>query len=178
MKKKTRMILEILILSLFLIFSYFHWDNLEINKYANIVKNSEKMNSLQAYEEENISNGILLPLNDEKALEVLKPGLIRVENAIEESKKYEIIFCIDNESTLDYQYLSISIDNKIYKLKEVEKLSDETFTYLIIDKYEVTTENKHKISIWLNEDVALETVGKSIKYYIEIREDLNILAMN
>lgn len=178
MKKIVKLVAEIVFVSAFIFFTYFYWNNLEINKYANIAKNSGNMVSLTAYEEESVSNGLLIPISDEQALKSVKPGLIRVENTIETTKTYRIIFCVKNTSTLDYNYLTINVDNQIYKLNELETFKDETYTYLIIDTYEIDDENKHQISIWLNEDAGNDTMGKSLAFDIQIQEDLDILAMN
>ena len=106
----------------------------------------------------------LLIIEDERALEYVAPTYISLRNKNNYEKEFELIMLIDKTSTIDYKFIRIAIDDKIYKLADLEQFDDNDNYYFIlgkysIDKYSSMTEN---VRLWLGEEIGIIDQSASI----------------
>lgn len=176
-KEKFKLIFEIVFLSIFIVVTYFYWDNLDFMKYASVAAGAYDESTLSIEETSSVSKGVLTPTTDAVALS-RESGEVVVTNASYDNKYYTLVFAVSKSSTLDYNYLSVSVGNEIFKLKDVETLEDEEYIYFLLNNFTVEGVNTHNLRIWLNEETTKEHMGKSFSYLVSLIENYEEVAMN
>lgn len=129
-----------------------------------------KSNSLLAFNDvRNISVSIgdfetLTMIEDERALENIIPTNIALRNQNSFAKEYDLIFLINKNSTVDYNYVRVSIDDNIYKLNEMNKTEDEVNYYFNLEKRELNKYTTEEVNarIWLDGNFNLENNNLSL----------------
>lgn len=142
--------LEIVFVLVFLFFSIFLWKA----RYSKEFFSSEFAFSNLNYTHLSIENPInyaMYPMHNEKALQNLKPCFITVINDTYTEESYLLTLKIDKSSTLDYQYLNLSIADNIYPLNTLERIEEKNNWYFILDQYVLKSEQKtYEIRLWID----------------------------
>lgn len=98
----------------------------------------------------------LLIINDEQAMQTIPTTAIQVRNQNSSAKDYNLYFFIDKTTTIDKNYLRVSIGDNIYKMSEMECIENENGYYYLVhssslDKY---TNEDLTARIWLTADAS------------------------
>lgn len=111
----------------------------------------------------------MFPMLDEDAMQNLKPCTIKVMNETYTSENYILVLKIDKSSTMDYHYLHIGVNEKIYSLsnlEQTEELGNYVFT-LAKDTIVGSTKN-YEIRVWLNTLAGNEMQGKNLIMHFDL----------
>lgn len=106
----------------------------------------------------------LLIIEDDRALDYIKPTKLSLRNKNDEEKKCELLMLIDKKSTIDYNYIRISVDNKIYKLNELVKVEDNENYYFVLGEYSIKaySDKLVEVRLWLGEETDKITAESSL----------------
>ena len=96
----------------------------------------------------------LMIIEDERVFEYINPTKLSLRNPNDKTKDCELLFLVDKNSTLDYNLLRLSIDDKIYKIKELDKIIDQENYYFVLNTYSINAYSnvEHQIRLWIEED--------------------------
>ena len=97
----------------------------------------------------------MIIIEDARAFKYIEPTNISLRNKNDESKECELLMLVDKKSTINYEYLRVSIGDKIYKLTDLVKIEDKDNYYFILEKYNIEPykDIKLKVRIWISENV-------------------------
>ncbi len=89
---------------------------------------------------------------------------LKVNNNINMKKEYTLYLKYNINSTLKDNNIKINIDNKILKLKDLDKFTKGASTYYVIttDKIKPYTINTHKLHLYLDENTTEEELNKTL----------------
>lgn len=106
----------------------------------------------------------LLIIEDNRALEYVSPTDISLRNKNSYEKDFELIMLIDKTSTIEYKYIRVAIDDKIYKLTDLEQFEDNDNYYFILGKYNIDAYSsmKESVRLWLGEEIGIIDQSASI----------------
>ena len=63
-----------------------------------------------------------------------------------------LVLKVGKNSSLDYQYVNIAVDNEVFSLKDLSRIDDQENYYFILDENTLKGEQKiYKMKIWLDE---------------------------
>lgn len=146
----AKKVIEIVLVFFFVVLATFLIYNDNTKELFGTISSFSNLN----YTDFTIENPIsynMFPMSDEDAMNNLKPCLIHVMNNTYTLESYVLLLKINKNSTLDYHYLHIGIDNSIFKLDEL-KLEETAEDYLfILDEKSLVGELKnYEIRLWLN----------------------------
>lgn len=98
----------------------------------------------------------LLVIEDEKAIENIQATKVQVRNQNSMKKEYNLYFYIDKSTTIDRNFLRVSIGNDIYKLKEMDCTeTNDGYYYLVHEStIEAYTNEDLEARIWLTQEGA------------------------
>lgn len=139
-------IIEIIILTLFIIFTNKVWDNLSINKSISTTYLNEKNLIPINY---NIENNIKYLNNNYNENEYIK---FNIYNESDIDKDYTIYLIIDNNTNIDD--IKIMINNEEKYITDLEYLTLNNEIYYIIEENTIQNNNskEEKLYIWNNND--------------------------
>lgn len=140
-------IIEIAFMTCFLFVSVFLWKNnitqVAITAFQNL-----------SYTNLNIENPIdysMFPMTDEDALKNLNPCYITVSNETYTMEDYSLVFIVNKSSTLDYHFLHISVNDKVYSLDDLETIeNEEEISFILVTDSIVGNLETYAIRLWLN----------------------------
>lgn len=140
MNKIKFLYVHIIVVLLIVIVSYFVCDN--YNKKMTFYDSKEVALSFSGYKE-------LLVLSDEDYLRTY-PSDIILKNTSDEVLTTNVYYKYSKKSSINYSDISISFDNKIYKLSDIKPTEDADSLYFYIDKYTLNSyeSNTIKTRIW------------------------------
>ena len=96
----------------------------------------------------------LLTNSDENNYKTLKPTNVSIRNVTDNNKNYKLYYTYSKKSTIDYDTLFISLDDKIYSLKDINYIEDSDYYYFLLESNDIdsyTTLNKDS-RIWTKAD--------------------------
>ena len=98
----------------------------------------------------------LIICDDDLASSVVNPTELTIKNSNGFAKSCKIYSLVEKRSTISYEYLRIALNDKVYKLNEIEALEDKKYYYFYLSDVELDSnlEDSIKIRIWLSSDIA------------------------
>ena len=98
----------------------------------------------------------LLIIEDERAIDNIQSTPIQVRNQNSSKKDYNLYFFIDKFTTIDRNFLRVSIGLEVYKLNEMECIEkNEGYYYLVHSgSLEPYSNDDLEARIWLTSDAA------------------------
>ena len=105
----------------------------------------------------------LLVIEDERAIENIQATKVQVRNQNSIKKEYNLYFYVDKSTTIDRNFLRVSIGNNIYKLKEMECTETDDGYYYLVHQSNIGayTNEDLEARIWLTEEGA--SLGEDAK---------------
>lgn len=111
----------------------------------------------------------MFPMLDEDAMQNLKPCTIKVMNETYTSENYVLVLKINKESTMDYHFLHISINDEIYSLNNLKQAEEEEEIVFVLAKDNVVGSTKiYEIRLWLNSLTGNEMQGKNLIMHFDL----------
>lgn len=163
-------ILEIMLLITFVFITYFMWNNNHMESYSSIAA-SYASNSAIAFDVEGkINNDLLFPITEQEAREQT-PAILKIKSSGVATNGM-VALQIAKDSTLDYRYLNLLVDDEVVSLKDSVLYEDEENYYIPIYSGEIHNEVKEvALYLYLDENVGNEAQNKSIKLDIALIEN-------
>lgn len=114
----------------------------------------------------------LYPMTDEMAMETLKPSFVKVSNDTYTMEGYFLTLKIDKSSTLDYRYLKISLNDKIYLLSDLEKFEYNDIYSFVLDKNVIASSMKtYIVRLWLDTSAGNDMQAKNLVMYFDLSKE-------
>ena len=143
--KKT--IMEIIVSLLVIIVTIPIWNKLSDNhKYMEAHSNLSVIVDFNGFD--------LLTNSDEDNYLTIKPTDVSIRNITNDNRNYNLYYTYSKKSTIDYESLYISLDDKIYSLKDMNYIEDSSYYYFLLESNDIdsyTTLNKDS-RIWTMAD--------------------------
>lgn len=94
----------------------------------------------------------LIVIDDDRALACIEPTRVSLRNKNNFDKDVKLMFLISKSSTVDYQYIRVSLDDKIYDLCDLEMREDGDNYYFILESFTLNkyTTKDYQARIWIN----------------------------
>lgn len=94
-------------------------------------------------------------VDDENAIESINPTTIYIKNQNGHVREYDLYLSINKESTINYQYIRISINDTIYNLSTInmEEIEDNYYFKLYSGVLESYQSEELAARIWLSTDI-------------------------
>ncbi len=98
-------------------------------------------------------------VENNRAFDVISPTDLSFRNQNDFKKDFEILFLVTKDSTVDPNFINVSLDNKVYSLKNLERREDEENSYFVLRKesLDAYSEIQYKTRIWLDAEAARPT---------------------
>lgn len=161
-------IVEIIFLTTFIIISVPLWNSMDKKE---LFATSYATNDL-TFTNLNIQNPIdyaMYPMSKTTALNTLIPTTIKVVNDSLTTEQYSLIFNYSKHSTLDYNFLIISIDDKVIPLNQLQTKETEENIYFILDESSLSGgEKEYKVRLWLDEKTGNAMQNQNLMFSFEI----------
>lgn len=91
----------------------------------------------------------LLIVSDEEASTFVEPTELTLKNRNGHAKSFNLYLLVEKKSTINYQYLRVSIDDKIYKVSELKMESDYNNYYFLLDGFNTDAYETKNVDIRL-----------------------------
>lgn len=150
-KKVKRLILSVLITVILVLISVPIWN------YSSGRKGSLLASS---YGDQSISVNIgtfpdLIVIEDDRALDYIKETPVLFRNPNDITKKFDIYYLYDKNSTIDYKDIVVSFDSNIYHLKDLDMIEDNDNYYFKIHTMSLGaySNRTYNVRIWLDENI-------------------------
>lgn len=143
MKEIRELYFHIIAIIVVVIISIFIWPN---NKDVKVVSGNLGVQlSFEGYKEISV-------LSNEEYNKAI-PSNIYIKNISKDKNNYNIYYKYAKDSTLDFNNISISLNDKIYNLKDIESYQDEYNYYFKLDNYSLESYESEIITtrIWTNQ---------------------------
>lgn len=97
----------------------------------------------------------LIIIEDSRAFSYIMPTEVSLRNRNEYEKEYELLFLVDKKSTISYEYIKVSVGDKIYNINELDMIEDKDNYYFILEssKLAAYSEEVKWVRIWLSEEL-------------------------
>lgn len=111
----------------------------------------------------------MFPMRDEDAMQNLKPCTVKVMNETYTSENYALILKIDKTSTMDYHYIHIGINDKVYALNDLGQVEEtENYVFTLAKDTIVGNTKNYEIRVWLNTLAGNEMQGKNLIMHFDL----------
>ena len=105
----------------------------------------------------------MYPMTDEYAMQYLKPCLIQVINETYTHENYTLVLKINKKSSLDYHFLNLGLNEKVYSLKDLESKDTNDEIVFILARDSIVGEVKtYNIRLWLDSQTGNEMQAKNL----------------
>lgn len=143
-------VLEIVFVFCFLLISTFLWRSKNAQLFSSAISTFSNLNYTNIKVDSPIEY-TMFPMDDQDAMQNLKPCIVSVRNETYTLENYTLILKIDKNSTMDYQFLNIGIDNTIYTLKDLFRQEEDNYYIFVLDTDQISGNiKKYEIRVWLN----------------------------
>lgn len=167
-KMIVRKVMEIVFVVAFIFGSAQIWNNEKTQEVLNSIATFSNANHLDLQVKNQI-NYSMYPMTDEKAMERLVPCTLIVSNGTYTTEAYSLVLKINKSSTLDYNYLHISVDDSIYALNALEKEVTENEIIFVLDRNTLMAEQKeYQVRLWLNELAGNDLQAKNLSLKFDL----------
>lgn len=179
MKKMKRQIqfkiLEVVMMIFVILVSYPLWENLNIDETIATASfyNKAKFSYMKI---ENQNQGSMFPIETEEVLKTENRTKIKIINETKTNEEYNLLIKLNKNSTLDYHYLNIALNNEVTPLEEKYYYEDADNIYfsLIIDTINAE-EKEYDFLIWLDYNKTKNDMqGKILNYKFELLQGTNL----
>ena len=162
-------VIELLFAIIIFIIALIMWLNPNTS-IANIVsKNSMNKGEVALEQIKPLTINSISPISDEEAINNYDNAILRITNNQNVTSRYELIYRVNNNSTLDTKFLKFKLDNIeidpiIDFLSNVKTKTGDNYTDYIIYTGEITPNKSLDFSfiIWIDENAGNESQGKSL----------------
>lgn len=170
-KHKVRSILlEIAIIILFVVSSYFLIHANKMESYTAIIKAYERKDMVAFHLEGNASDEVMIPMTSVEAKQKT-PAVLQVKSAGAKTKG-TIALKIDKTSTLSYEVLNLIVDGKDIALKNSKLYEDQDSYYIPVFAGEITGELKEiPVYLYMNDEATANSQNKTMEYAFEYIEN-------
>lgn len=142
---------EIVFVIGFLFFSVTLWKDNTTQEMFSMATSFTNLNYTNMQVENPISYS-MYPMEKERALSTIEPCSVIVSNDTYTEEGYMLALRVDKNSSLDYQFVNISVDEEVYSLKDLSRIDDQDNYYFILDENTLKGEQKiYKLKLWLDE---------------------------
>lgn len=168
----TKKILEILIVTAFVFLSLPLWDHFE-KQNAFALASAYSTTNYLSLDIENPINYSMYPMTDDFAMQKLGPCHLKVINDTLTNENYVLYLTIAKNSTIDYHYLKISINNQIHFLENLITKTDTNNYYFALDQDSLLGDAKnYEIKLWLDEKTGDEMQNKELIMSFETKNSV------
>lgn len=109
------------------------------------------------------------PMDDEFALNNLESCVLDIVHTSSFLENYQLVLQIDKNSTVDYNFLNIAINNHVYSLSSLIFDIDDYFYYFILDSNQLDNDYKsYQIKLWLDKKTGNEMQGKNLELLFDL----------
>lgn len=165
-------IAEIIFVLAFLVLSYPLFENMRLT--SSLLKESAGLElTFTSLKIENQMNYPLYPISEKEALNKLEPTKIVVENNSLTEENFWIVLKISKNTTLDYHYLNMAIEDKIYSLNNLTMEEDsENYKFFILKDVLKGNKKEYNLKIWLDETAGNDMQNKVLISSFELKKAL------
>lgn len=146
----VKKIIEIMFVVCFVFFATYLWRSKQAQSFFASISTFRDL----SYTNMNIENPIgysMFPMSDDFAMQNLKPCTISVFNGTYTPEYYILVLKIDKNSTLDFTYLNIGVNQEVFSLNELNRKDDNDYYIFVLDQDTIVGETKeYKVRVWLN----------------------------
>lgn len=158
-------IMEIMMVVVFVIGSYFIWSSLNQSELFQLLENTSLPTSYAYIEVLNENQYNMYPIEDEEAMKNLMPNTIQMVNNTYFDTLYSLGIRVRKTSTLDYQNLKLSMQNKVSYLKDFYVAEDNIYYYFLLEEGNIQASTiSYDIKIWLDVESNADVFGKTFEY--------------
>lgn len=122
--------------------------NYSISKKNDVIANNSQMSKVK------IELGKFEPLliMDDKDYLIAAPTEVVIQNVGEAVAEFDYVFLIDKKSNINLDLINVSLDDKIYHLREVGKTEDDDNYYYVLERKTLDGNEKKTLNmrIWLS----------------------------
>lgn len=155
-------VVEILFVLGFVFFASFLWQSKNAQGFLSSIVSFSNLYYTN-FTVENPIDYSMFPMRDEDAINNLKPCTIKVINETYTSENYVLVLKIKKESTMDYHFLHVSINDSVYSLNDLEQLEESDAFVFVLTKDNIVGDTKnYEIRLWLNTLAGNEMQGKNL----------------
>lgn len=165
-------IAEIIFVLAFLVLSYPLFENMRLT--SSLLKESAGLElAFTSLKIENQISYPLYPISEKEALKKFEPTKIIVENNSLTEENYWIVLKISKNTTLDYHYLNMAIEDKIYSLNNLTMEEDsENYKFFILKDVLKGDKKEYNLKIWLDETAENDMQNKVLISSFELKKAL------
>lgn len=164
-------ILEITFVLCFAIVSTYLWQSKNAQLFSNSISTFSSMHYTNIKVDSPIQYN-MFPMRDEEAMQNLKPCIVSVINGTYILEEYTLILKIDKNSTLDYQFLNIGIDNMIYSLKDLYRQEEDNYYIFVLDTAQILgNTKKYEVRLWLNSMTGNDQQSKTLIMDFDLKNE-------
>lgn len=161
----VKKIIEIVCVACFLFVSFFFWKS---GNTKSIIAAFQDL----SYTNFNIENPIdyaMFPMTDEDAMKNLNPCYITVSNETYTKEDYILVLVVNKNSTLDYNFLNISVGDEIYSLNTLEKIeNEEEISFILVNDSIVGNLETYAVRLWLNSLAGNDMQNKELIMHFDL----------
>lgn len=149
--KEKGLLVRIIFMLLIIVISYFLWDYKSINESATLASSFDDMDIFVYVEQPESLNVI----STNKALEYIDPSDLVLRNKNKFNKNVDLVLLINKMSTIDKDYIRVSIDDTIYELNNMSFEEDEENYYYKLNNLDIEaySSKELKTRIWLDDKI-------------------------
>ena len=95
----------------------------------------------------------LIVIDDARALDIIEPRNITVTNNNSMTESIYLVFLVSKTSSVDYHYVRVSLDDKIYDISKLNMYEDADNYYFVLENInmEASSTLTYKSRIWIND---------------------------
>lgn len=165
--KKT--VIELIFSIIIFIIALIMWFNPNTSVANLITKNASNKGEVTLEQIKPLTINNLSPISDEEAINNYENAILRLTNNQNITSRYELVYRINNNSTLDSRFIKFKLDNTLMEpiiesLTNVKIKKSDSYTDYIIYTGEITPNKSLDFSfiIWIDENATNEAQGKKL----------------
>ena len=97
----------------------------------------------------------LIVIDDEQAKDIIEPIDVKLTNHNNMTESINLVFLVSKTSSIDYHYIRVSLDDKIYNISNMNKYEDADNYYFVLENVimDASSTITYKARIWVNDSV-------------------------
>lgn len=163
-----REVLEIVFLLVFVFFVTSLWSSSDKNYLSTVVSSMQNL----SYTNLKIENPIqyeMFPMQNQVALQNLKPCILTVLNDTYTEESYMLVLKVSKSSTMDYRVLNVSVDGVVYPLTLLPFVEELDNFYFVLDENTLKgAQKQYKVQLWMDASTGNEMQAKSLIMNFEL----------
>lgn len=94
----------------------------------------------------------LIVIDDNEALSIIEPTKVLIKNHSDRTESINLVFLVTKTSTIDYHYIRVSLDDKIYNLNSLNRYEDADNYYFVLENINIEAQSniEYGTRIWVN----------------------------